>query len=475
MPRSLPTARWLRAAALLAALSASVPWMPLASAAPPLRADLAHDPDAVAFRAAFLDGALGWDAVRARAAEEGVVRWYHWGGSEDLNLWIDRVVAPELAAAGVRLESVRVPATRDAVDAVLAAAAAGRGLGAGPVDLIWINGDNFRTLVQADLLFGPFADRLPNARWFVFDPADPTSGPNLRDVGTPTGLASMPWYAGQYVCYVDTARWPVADVPRDHAGLEAWARAHPGRLTYVRPPDYVGTAFVQQALIGLLGEGVAPFLEEVGTLDPDEVVRRLEPGFAYLRRLEPFLLGGGGADGRRGAPVYPPSAAAWERLLVSGEVDLACEDNAFHAGTGVERGRLPETVATVVFPEGLMRVNKSFLAIPANAPNPAAALLLADALSSAESHLSKLELVGFPLGLDAARLTPELRARAEAVAPELRGVTYEDLAAHAVAEMHGTWVPVIDRVWARWLAEATAEPFADVVRGALGGGAPTGD
>jgi putative spermidine/putrescine transport system substrate-binding protein len=444
-------------------------WGSFASAVDPLRADLTHDPEAAAFRAAFLDGTLGWDAVRTRAAAEGEVRWYHWGGSEDLNTWIDLVVAPELADAGVRLESVRVPATRDAVDAVLAAAAAGRGLGAGPVDLIWINGDNFRTLVQADLLFGPFADLVPNARWFVFDPAEPASGPNLRDVGTPTGLASMPWFAGQYVCYVDTARWPAAEVPRDHVGLEAWARAHPGRLTYVRPPDYIGTAFVQQALIGLLGEGVAPFLDDAATLDRAEIVRRLEPGFAYLRRLEPFLLGGGAADGRRGAPVYPPSAAAWERLFVSGEVDLACEDNVFHAGTGVDRGRLPETVATVVFPEGLMRVNKSFLAIPANAPNPAAALLLANALSSPESHLSKLELVGFPLGLDAVTLTPALRARAEAVAPDLRGVTYEDLAANAVAEMHGSWVPIVDRVWARWVAEAAPDAFADVVGAALTG------
>jgi hypothetical protein len=136
-------------------------WGTLASAVEPLRADLTHHPEAAAFRAAFLDGTLGWDAVRTRAAAEGEVRWYHWGGSEDLNTWIDLVVAPELADAGVRLESVRVPATRDADDAVLAAAAAGRGLGAGPVDLIWINGDNFRTLVQADLLFGPFAGWTP--------------------------------------------------------------------------------------------------------------------------------------------------------------------------------------------------------------------------------------------------------------------------------------------------------------------------
>lgn len=434
-----------------------------------LRADLGHDRDAASFREAFLAGELDWQAVEARARQEGAVRWYHWGGSEELNLWIEAVVAPAMAAQGVRVESVRVPATRDAVEVVLAEAAAGRGLGRGSVDLIWINGDNFRTLAQADLLFGPFADRVPNARWFVFDPADPAAAVNLIDLGTPTLLRSVPWFAGQYVCYVDTARLPLERAPRDHAELEALARERPGRFTYVRPPDYIGTAFVQQVV--LAHQPDAPrfdaFLDDVAILTPSEVARLLEPGFASLRRLEPFLLGGGGADGVRGAPVYPPSAAAWERLVATGEIDLACEDNVFHAQSAVERGRLPASVRTIVFPEGLMRVNKSFLAIPANAPNPAAALLLADHLSSFESHVSKLELIGYPIALDFPRLSSEQRAAALAASPDLRGVSYDDLAANAIPDMHASWVPVLDRLWERWIADASARPFEAVVESLL--------
>jgi len=435
-----------------------------------LRSDLHHDPVAHAFRTAFFADELSWAQVEAQARSEGRVRWYHWGGSEELNLWIDAVVVPALAAQGVRVESVRVPATRDAVDAVLADAAAGRGVGRGSVDLIWINGDNFRSLAQADLLFGPFADRLPNARWFVLDPLDAAAAVNLYDVGTPTLLRSIPWYAGQYVCYVDTARLPLSEAPSDHAALEALARARPGRFTYVRPPDYIGTAFVQQAVLALQPDAPerAAFLADAAQLDLATIVRLLEPGFAYLRRIEPFLLGGGAAEGVRGAPVYPPTALAWERLVASGEIDLACEDNPFHASGAVERGRLPDSVRTIAFPAGLMRVNKSFLAIPANAPNPAAALLLADHLSSFESHVSKLELIGYPLALDVARLDAAQLALVAAASPDLRGLDYETLARNAIPEMHASWVPLIDRVWERFIAEASQRPFAEVVASLLG-------
>ena len=33
----------------------------------------------------------------------------------------------------------------------------------GTIDLVWINGENFRTARQADLLYGPFTQLLPNS------------------------------------------------------------------------------------------------------------------------------------------------------------------------------------------------------------------------------------------------------------------------------------------------------------------------
>ena len=129
--------------------------------------------DAQAFRDSFLAGDTSWDEVEARAKTEGEVVWSYWGGSEELNFWVDTVVTPEVTELGVTLRSLRVPDTRDAVDQVIADAATGRGLGAGSSDLIWINGENFFTLDRQALLFGPFADKLPNSAYFYLGKDDP--------------------------------------------------------------------------------------------------------------------------------------------------------------------------------------------------------------------------------------------------------------------------------------------------------------
>ena len=118
----------------------------------------------------------------------------------------------------------------------LADAAAGRGVGEGSVDAIWINGENFRTLSSQELTFGAFADRVPNAEFFHFDPENPASGPNLFDFGYPTGREEIPWSGDQYVCFIDTSRLSREEAPADFAELEAWLRENPGRFTYVRPP-----------------------------------------------------------------------------------------------------------------------------------------------------------------------------------------------------------------------------------------------
>lgn len=43
----------------------------------------------------------------------------------------------------------------------------------GSVDLIWVNGENFKNLKQAKLLFGPWAEQLPN--WKLVDQGKPAS------------------------------------------------------------------------------------------------------------------------------------------------------------------------------------------------------------------------------------------------------------------------------------------------------------
>ena len=48
--------------------------------------------------------------------------------------------------------------------------------------------------------------------------------------------------------------------------------------------------------------------------------------------------------------------------------------------------------------------NKNYLAIPANSPNPASALVFANYMASVDSQASKLEKAGMPVGIDLWRL-----------------------------------------------------------------------
>jgi putative spermidine/putrescine transport system substrate-binding protein len=62
---------------------------------------------------------------------------------------------------GITLNRVPLADTADAVNQVLSEKQAGKDPGA--VDLIWINGENFFTLKQADMLYKDWAQKLPNS------------------------------------------------------------------------------------------------------------------------------------------------------------------------------------------------------------------------------------------------------------------------------------------------------------------------
>ena len=100
---------------------------------------------------------------------------------------------------------VKLTDTSEAVARVVAEKAAGRDSG-GSVDLIWINGENFRAMRQQALLYGPFAADLPNFR-YVDTKGKPTT---LVDFTIPTeGLRE----------------------PLGHGAVRALLRQRPRRLT----------------------------------------------------------------------------------------------------------------------------------------------------------------------------------------------------------------------------------------------------
>ena len=191
-------------------------------------------------------GFNSWDDVVA-AAKGGQVNVYMWGGSDAINGFVDDFYGVPLKNDyDITLNRVPLKGTVDAVNQVLSEKEAGVTGDNGNIDLIWINGENFWTLKQANLLYGPFGEGLPNSQFVAWD----NPAVNL-DFGRPVEGMESPWSSAQFHFMYDSARSKYEDMPRNYAQLGMWIKNNPGRFTYIRPGKggFVGTRFVKQIFL----------------------------------------------------------------------------------------------------------------------------------------------------------------------------------------------------------------------------------
>jgi putative thiamine transport system substrate-binding protein len=368
-----------------------------------------------------------WPAV-VDAAKGQTVYWYAWGGSPAVNDYIAWVGEEMRARYGVTVNEVKLGDTAEAVSRVLAEKTAGRDRD-GAVDLIWINGPNFAAMQEKGLLFGPFAESLPNWRY-----ADVEGKPGLRsDFTVPTGGYEAPWNMAQIVFYGDGPA--LAMQPRSARELLDWAKAHPGRFAYPDPANFLGATFLKQVLIELTPDP-ARLRRPADDADFEAVTG---PLFAYLDALEPALW-------RRGR-AYPANSSALLGLMADGEIDLALSFNPAEASSAIARGRLPQSVRSFVFDKGTIG-NASFVAIPYNAAHKDGALLLADFLLSPQAQAKKQDPTGFGgfTVLSMAKLSAEDRGRFEALPRGVATLSTEELGA-TLPEPHPSWMTRIVEAW----------------------------
>ncbi len=312
-----------------------------------------------------------WDAVLA-AAQGSTLDLHMWGGSTEINTFVDDVYGPRLADLGITLNRVPLADTADAVNAVLGALEAGRDHD-GAIDVIWINGENFATMRQADALLTDWARDLPNAA--LVDWEDPSVA---FDAGLPVGGDESPWGSAQFQFVYDAARIDAAKLPRSYAELADWIRAHPGRVTYPAPPAFHGTRFVKQWFYELSADPD----QWLGDLDVDAY----EPVADELWELLDELRG----DLWRQGETYPAEIADLDRLFANGEVDFTFTQLPAGIGANIEAGVLPATARPFVFDTGTIG-DHHYLAIPVNAGEPAAAMVFADLVLEPELQVMKLD------------------------------------------------------------------------------------
>ncbi len=368
-----------------------------------------------------------WSAIE-QGARGRTVYFNAWGGSERVNAYLQWAAAELQRQHGVRLEHVKLAETSEMVRRVRAEKAAGRDEGS--ADLVWINGENFLSMKRDGLLFGPFAEQLPNFR-LVDVEHKPTT---LVDFAEPVEGLEAAWGMAQLTFFVDTARAPLP-APASLDGLLVWAAAHKGRFSYPRPPQFIGTTFVKQIMLGL-----APDRAAFARPHSAEAFARLTPPlWAWLERLHPLLW----RDGRQ----FPVNPGAMRQMLADGELAMSLTFNPNEPANHVRGKTLPATVASFQLLGGTIG-NTHFLAIPFNARAKDAAMVVANFMQSpvAQARKADIELWGDPSVLALAKLSTAERSLFNAGGPA-PGQVRE--AQPVWPEPHASWVEPLEAEWLR--------------------------
>ncbi|MDE0985009.1 MAG: ABC transporter substrate-binding protein [Yoonia sp.] len=368
-----------------------------------------------------------WNAVKAEAKGQ-TVYWNAWGGSTTTNdflAWVGSRVSEDY---GVTLEHVKLTNTADAVTRVLAEKQAGEN-DDGAIDMIWINGANFAAMKEANLLFGPYAEQLPN--WSVVDVVGKTV---QSDFTVPTDGFESPWAMAQVVFVHDTADMP--DRVGSMQALLEWAQANPGRFSYPQPPDFLGTTFLKQVLVDILPD--ASVLSAPAT---DENYAEVSaPLWEYLDALTPNLW--------REGKAYPATGTAMFPLIADDELDLSISFSPGAASTAIANFELPDTVRTFVLDKGTIG-NASFVTVPYNSGSKAGAMIVANFLMSPEAQARAQDpaILGYGTVLDMAAITADERAVFDGLDLGIATLSPADRGT-VQAEPHPSWATRLADDWA---------------------------
>ncbi|MEG0730633.1 MAG: ABC transporter substrate-binding protein, partial [Cetobacterium sp.] len=96
-----------------------------------------------------------------KETENTKVNMHMWGGSQEINKFMDEIIAPELKKQN-NIDLNRIPVTdiKDTVNKLIVEKKAGKKNGT--ADILWVNGENFKQLKEAQVLSENITENLSN-------------------------------------------------------------------------------------------------------------------------------------------------------------------------------------------------------------------------------------------------------------------------------------------------------------------------
>lgn len=361
------------------------------------------------------------------AAAGTTVTFYGWGGDEKLNQWLDDEFA-SLMKEKYDITMERVPMDIDQVLSQLSGEIQA-GEEDGSIDMIWINGENFRSAKENNMLYGPFTDQLPNFQTYV----DTESEDVTLDFAYPIEGYEAPYGKAQMVLIADTA--VVGEkLPANTDELLAFVKEYKGKVTYPALPDFTGSVFVRNVIYEICG------YEQFLTMEADkEVVREaVAPAMEYLRELNPYLWNEG--------KTFPESSTTVDNMFTDGELVLNVTYDCYATAVKIEEGTYTETTQTFQFENGTIG-NTNFMAIAANSGNKAGAMVAINEMMSPEVQADRYDVLKVLPVVDYEKLSDEQKTAFDSVDLGKGTIPQDELLSKRLPEMPAELVPIIEEIW----------------------------
>ncbi|GGJ79449.1 putative spermidine/putrescine transport system substrate-binding protein [Anoxybacillus voinovskiensis] len=369
-----------------------------------------------------------WEQIE-QEAKNTKIRMFMWGGDEGINHYMDEWVAPKLKKQyGITFERIPMD-THEILQKLLNEKKAAKEKGT--IDIIWINGENFKNAKENDLLFGPITEKLPNFQKYI----DIRSLNTQYDFGTAVEGLEAPWGKVQFVFLYDANK--ISQPPKTFAELKDWIKEHPGKFTYPDPTDFTGNAFLRHLLYEAVG-GSEKLLKQ--GYNPQFVKNEAEKMWAYLNEIKPYLW--------REGETYPNSLTELDRMYSQGEVWMTMGYNEARAESLIKNGTFPTSTRSFVLESGSIG-NTHFLAIPFNSPNKAGAMVTINFLLSPQAQLEKFRPTywGEGMSLDPNKLSEQDQQTLKQINRGKSVLSSDVLKKHLLPEVDSRYVDWLKENW----------------------------
>ena len=353
-----------------------------------------------------------WDEVLKQANGQ-TVNLMMWQGDPQINKYMNNYVVPGIKEKyGINLQ-ISAGQGNQIVSILMGEKEARKNVS--EMDMCWINGETFYQLRQIDVLFGPFVNKLPNAKYIDFE------NPFINyDFQEPVNGMECPWGNVQLCLIYNKDK--VSTTPKNRNELESFVKQNPGRFTI--GTDFTGLTFLKSLLIDIAGGS-----ENVrGKFDSIKYNKYAPQLWDYINRIKPYFWKQG--------KTFPNAVAQMHQMFAQGELYFTMSNNDGEVDNKVAEKIFPDFARSYVMESGSIQ-NSHYLGIIKNSGKKAAAMAVINFMISPGAQLEKnrSSVWGDGTVLDVSKLPAALQIKFDSLQVRKYGPRRTDIQSKALMEL----------------------------------------